>query len=80
MTAFHDSGHSCPIQGGICATPGCARPYAVVLRREQVIVRSEPVETLEEAERVLRRLWNEAALEWSSTRGGAVSAKAARRG
>lgn len=56
-----DSGAS--VQGAIIATPGKARPYAVVLRRRRVILRSEPVGSVDEGARMLLRLLAEAALE-----------------
>lgn len=51
-----------PVQGAIVPTPGKALAYAVVVRRRQVILRSEPVESVEAAQRMLRRLLAEAVL------------------
>lgn len=48
------------VQGAVIATPDQPRPYAVVVRRRRVILRSEPVESLAEGGRLLARLLAEA--------------------
>lgn len=51
------------LRGAVVATPGKARPYAVVVSRQRVILRSEPVETIDRGNRLLLRLLTEAAWE-----------------
>jgi len=51
------------VNGDVVATPGMARPYAVVVRRRHVVVRQEPVETLAEGRRLLVRLLADAAID-----------------
>lgn len=68
MSALRNGDDDFAVKGLICATPGSARPYAVVLRRGGVVLRSEPVESLREAQRVLSRLLAEAR-EWSAALG-----------
>jgi hypothetical protein len=61
--ARHIGDDSSRVRGAIIATPGKARPYAVVLRRRGAILRSEPVGSLDEGDRLLLRLLAEAAAE-----------------
>ncbi|WP_436048130.1 hypothetical protein [Phenylobacterium sp. LjRoot225] len=49
--------------GAVVATPGKARPYAVVVCLKRVILRSEPVESIDQGNRLLLRLLTEAAGE-----------------
>jgi hypothetical protein len=58
-----DLGREPAWRGVVVSTPGKARPYAVVLQRSSVVVRSEPVDSLAEGRRVLKRLLADAALE-----------------
>jgi hypothetical protein len=51
------------LSGAVVATPGKARPYAVVVSRRRVILRSEPVESIDQGNRLLLRLLTEAAWE-----------------
>ena len=51
------------VNGDVVATPGKARPYAVIVRRRRVVVRQEPVESLAEGRRLLARLLADAAME-----------------
>ena len=51
------------LSGAVVATPGKARPYAVVVSRRRVILRSEPVESVDQGNRLLLRLLTEAAWE-----------------
>jgi hypothetical protein len=49
--------------GAVVATPGKVRPYAVVVSLKRVILRSEPVESIDQGNRLLLRLLTEAAGE-----------------
>jgi hypothetical protein len=51
------------VNGDVVATPGKARPYAVIVRRRRIVVRQEPVESLAEGRRLLVRLLADAAIE-----------------
>lgn len=63
MGLAQDLGREPALRGVVVSTPGKARPYAVVLQRSCVVVRSEPVDTLAEGRRVLARLLADAAME-----------------
>lgn len=63
MGGRRGAGGRAAVQGAIVATPGKARPYAVVLRFRSVILRSEPVQSVDEGARVLVRLLAETFLD-----------------
>lgn len=54
------------LEASVIATPGQARPFAVQVRARGAVVRSEPVESRSEADRVLLRLLQDAAGDWTA--------------
>lgn len=53
------NGRGIRVTGAVVATPGKARPYAVVLRDRRIVLRSEPVGSLAEGDRLLAHLLEE---------------------